>query len=321
MGNLQPAKHQLTPREQGVVTNTWISCSAVSLSAISIVILCMVILQQYKKPHQQLVFTMFCFTFGIYFFGVIAGDEGISVTQTTFCTVAGFLFQLCWNANIVGVLAISVNLYRSIVSLKPMKSSSLPLFHFFIWTYSFFLSSLPLTTNSYGWAGLYCWLDSSRDGMYWRMITLYWPMIAYDAIMLLIYGMVLFRVVQQRTLLVDSPRTSADARDKPLIAGSYIKFMVLYPLVFFLFSTPALVNRYYAAYTGLVNYQLYVAQSVTVGLMGLAYSLVFGWVVLKHWREILIRIRLLSILLKERCCPQSFEIIRDSRPPSEQQTT
>ena len=305
MGNLHGTTNALSLDQQEIVLVIWRACSGISLGALTLVILSMIVTRQFQKPHQQLIFTMFCATFGVYFFAILAGDRSISTSHPAFCTAAGFMLQLCWNANIVGVLSISVNLYRTIVSLKPMKHDSLPIFHFFIWTYSFFLSSLPLCTGSYGWVGAYCWIDSSPDGNFWRMVTLYWPMIGYDLLMVTIYTMIIYSVVRQRSIQATiSGLSSTHSAPKPLIATGYIQFMLLYPLVFFVFSTPALVNRYYSTYTGIANFSLAVTQSVSIGLMGLAYSLVFGWKALKHWREILIRVRLLPTVVIQRCCPQ-----------------
>src|SRR3989338_8443189 len=131
MGNIQAVSEPLTRSQQQTITTTWRVCSSISLAGLTLVIICMLVLQQYQKPHQQVVFTMFCATFGIFFFGIITGDQSFWIEHPVFCIFAGFFFQLCWVANIVGVLSISVNLYRSIILLKPMELSSLKYFHFF----------------------------------------------------------------------------------------------------------------------------------------------------------------------------------------------
>ncbi|MDP2438111.1 MAG: hypothetical protein Q8P67_20405 [archaeon] len=271
-------------------------------------ILLMVLLQQFKKPHHQLVFTMFCATWGIFFFGLVTGDNSFTI-DPTFCTIFGFFFQICWNGNVVGVLSISVNLYRTIVLLKPLESRDLKYFHFFTWTYVMLLSSLPLTTKSYGWAGFYCWIDSSYHGNFWRMMTLYWPMIGYDLAMLSIYILVIISTCRTRSIRWNGKGSFDEASDRSAVAGSYIKYMVLYPLVFFICSTPGLVNRYVGAYRGEAIFWLYIMQAATSGLMGFAYSIIFGSIVWRHWRVALLRIRLLPTSCRERFCPQSVEFI------------
>ena len=345
MGNIVPNHTSLTDEEQSSVTITWQVCSALSLVSLTVVIFCMALLRQFKRPHHHLVFVMFCATFGIFFFGVLTGDQQYSKIDSAFCTASGFIFQVCWNANIVGVLSISVNLFRSIVLLSPMDPNSPFIFHYFLWTFCLLTAFLPMITHSYGWAGFYCWIDSSSTGSLWRMITLYWPMIGYDLAMLFIYGTVLYTICSQRSLLPSfssssSSSSTAAEEDPPsfsrkfsnrfsqmsfagrasdagiptdrVIGASYIKFMIFYPLIFFICTTPGLVNRYYSAYTGVQSFGLFMAQAISVGLMGLAYSLVFGWVVFRHWREILLRLRMLPILCREKFCPERVMFIRDS---------
>eukprot|EP00494_Astrolonche_serrata_P031915 UN32184 len=53
----------------------------------------------------------------------------------------------------------------------------MPYYHGFIWTFSLITSLLPLTTESYGQSGGWCWVkDGEEVDIMWRFVIFYIPL-------------------------------------------------------------------------------------------------------------------------------------------------
>lgn len=283
----------LTLEEQHTVGIAWTVCSAMSLSCVSLVLVCMLILQQYKQRHHQLVFTLFLSAFGTFLVSFLSRDTANE--YSAFCKTTGFFFQLFWNANILWVLAISTNLYRSVVLLEKLTGHGTRSYHWLIWSWCFLCAFAPLTTHSYGWSGVYCWLKTDDVGIIWRMATIYYPMIVYVLYIVVLYALMIRAVLRLRSLQFAEGRPpsglAGDGTPRSLVAKSFVKYMVLYPVFFLLSYSCAIVNRYYTAVHGHTTYPLLMAHSIGVGLMGVFYSVTFGLLSLRRYRDIWARLQ------------------------------
>ena len=108
-----------------------------------------------------------------------------NTTGSAACTVQGMWSQTFDMASIFYSFLISYVLWWNIVQIssngkKPLLSSSLRNMQIAIWVVAFGLALLPLTTDSYGDAGPWCWIKASGDkvveGNIWRFSIFYIPL-------------------------------------------------------------------------------------------------------------------------------------------------
>eukprot|EP00483_Globobulimina_turgida_P002069 UN02071 len=108
------------------------------------------------------------------FFGNPEDNIGLCIFQGLL-SEAGALTSICW------VTAISVSIWMIISAQSPPTTEDttrwLKKMHIVIWLYIAICSILPLTTNSYGGAGGWCWIKGKpgADNI-WRMFVFYIPL-------------------------------------------------------------------------------------------------------------------------------------------------
>ncbi len=103
------------------------------------------------------------------------GDPGFS------CTFFSFSFSFLQYTAVLRNMCFAIVLYKLVlVPSYTFEDVHLEIFerrlHIFVFSLAFVLASLPLTTNSYGVAGPWCWItQEDPTALFWRMAVFYVP--------------------------------------------------------------------------------------------------------------------------------------------------
>mmetsp|Transcript_29849 Transcript_29849/g.69296 ORF Transcript_29849/g.69296 Transcript_29849/m.69296 type:complete len:202 (+) Transcript_29849:121-726(+) len=90
------------------------------------------------------------------------------------CTLQGMTQQFFELASVLWTVVIGLTLWSSVV--RQVKMENRAAMHGFAWGTSFIIMLLPLSTDSYGPAGSWCWIKDKMPGTVWRYIVFYVPL-------------------------------------------------------------------------------------------------------------------------------------------------
>ncbi len=148
------------------------------------------------------------------------------------------------------------------------------LFHLFVLVVSSLFTLLPATTESYGAAGLWCWILPTGFGATWQLAAYYIPLWIIIAVVTLIYGITIVHVFvnyckTKRSLVHNVKRlpiiltTDGEEEDVEL---QYIRTeikaygkLIFTPLTYILIWIVPTINRFYLIITGEALFFLSVA--------------------------------------------------------------
>lgn len=103
-------------------------------------------------------------------------------------------------SNFLWITVIAINLY--IVVVKQMNPSNFEkLYHGFVWTTSIIFTVIPVFTSSYGYAGIWCWIEHSEViSNIWRFALYYVPVYICFGVIIMFYVIVI-NTIKKRTLV------------------------------------------------------------------------------------------------------------------------
>ena len=199
--------------------------------------------------------------------------------NTILCTSQAIIQSFFELASVLWTTIIAYTLFRLIISQKT-SAHLIYKFHAFAWGISLIACVLPLSTDSYGNSGSWCWIAIPLDsegktktnlliaGNAWRFFLFYFPLwlaIAYNTAVYIIVTRTLKRVAN----------TQCD-ESKPKYL-KMIRRLRLYPLVLILCWTFGTINRF----QNVVNpaepiYILFILQVSTRSLQGIFNASVYG---------------------------------------------
>ena len=242
-----------------------ISC----LSSVFIVLL-IFLFRRYEFTSQRLILYLVTATF---FDSLAYALGGIYIAQSPLCTVDGFYLSIADWGVVVWVCNITVNLFWNVVVLRP---SNLYLEAFYICAgigVPLFFGMFPFINDSYGPAGLWCWINESVTGQYLRFLTWYipiWIIIPGLFVMFLIVIIKLSYEVRKW-----DPYNPASERYRELIRRE-IKPLILYPLVFLLLNIFPSINRIQNAVAPKYPiFALYLLHGFSSPILGLGCTFIF----------------------------------------------
>ena len=243
---------------------------AISTISTFLIILLIVLLRRYEFTSQRLILYLVTASLA----GSLAFALGGTVLeQSPLCTVDGFFLATVEWAVVVWVCNITVNLFWNVVVLRP---SNLYLEAFYICAgigVPLFFGMFPFINDSYGPAGLWCWINESVTGQYLRFLTWYipiWIIIPGLFVMFLIVIIKLSYEVRKW-----DPYNPASERHRELIRRE-IKPLIFYPLVFLLLNIFPSINRIQNAVAPKYPiFPLFLLQAISGPILGLGCSIVF----------------------------------------------
>ena len=148
-------------------------------------------------------------------------------------------------------------------------------FHVLCWIFPFLWASLPFIGNSYGQAGVWCWIK--REATALRFGT--WYILKFSIILLLVisYFYILLKVLRQKGQW--NGTHNADAAQENGFLLKEIKQLAAYPLIYSFLSLPTLVYRIEDAVhpDSLPKYYLLVLSVIFSPAIGAVNALVFAF--------------------------------------------
>ncbi|XP_066927574.1 cyclic AMP receptor-like protein A [Clytia hemisphaerica] len=209
------------------------SFSAISLIGCLFVILVIWLFRMYKYFVQRLIL----------FLSVSAALQCVSFligdiyTDNFLCEFQAFIMQYFGWATLLWVVAMTVNL---IMVLKGMESARYEkLFHLVCWGLPLLWACLPFLHNSYGPAGVWCWIK--RDATYLRFGTWYIPIFVTIFAMFVAYIYIVVSVFKRKERWTGT-FNQEEEHDKQMLARE-VKPLAAFPLIYLLSGIPTLIYR------------------------------------------------------------------------------
>jgi len=200
-----------------------------------------------------------------------------SYRTTPLCYVQGMLIQICQTSSYLWTTIIAFNLFMVVVKHKPMRSYEL-YYHVTIWIMVIVVTSLPLTTKSYGLGdqNYWCWIKNNNlMGNVWRFVTFYFPLYFCIALVIIMY-MVIFRAIRKTfksmPLKGGTNYSEKEKQRVKLILGR----LKLYPIVFVILWIFPIINRIHNWVSHDEVFILFLMHVLTAPLAGFVNSIVYG---------------------------------------------
>ena len=239
------------------------------LSAIFIVLL-IFLFRRYEFTSQRLILYLVTATF----FDALAYTlGGFVLEQSVLCTIDGFYLSIADWGVVVWVCNITVNLFWNVVVLRP---SNRYFEAFYICAgigVPLFFSVFPFINSSYGPAGLWCWINESTTGQYFRFFTWYIPIWIIIPGLFVVFLIIIIKLSYEVRRW--DPYNPASERYRELIRRE-IKPLILYPLVFLLLNIFPSINRIQNAVAPKYPvFALYLLHGLSSPLLGLGCTFIF----------------------------------------------
>lgn len=193
-------------------------------------------------------------------------------TDNFLCEFQAFIMQYFGWSTLLWVVAITINL---IMVLKEIESSKYEKwFHVLCWILPLLWACLPFYGNSYGPAGIWCWIK--RDKTMLRFGTWYIPIFATIFMMLLAYIYIIVSVYKKKGRWTGT-FNQQEENDKAMLARE-VKPLAAFPLIYLLSGIPTLIYRIDDAIHPhlLPQYSLLIFSVITSPMVGALNAIAFA---------------------------------------------
>ncbi|KAI6656474.1 Cyclic AMP receptor-like protein A-like isoform X2 [Oopsacas minuta] len=255
-----------------ILINVRRSLGIVSIIGTIFVILLIFLLKRYTLLVQRLILYL---TISALFDGIGYTIGKYDLTEGFFCTFQGAWLQFFDWMVVVWMCNITANLTWNVVFMRPTNRW----FEVFYLSVSFvvplFFACLPFINDSYGPAGLWCWIDNETVlEKVFRFVTWYIPTYIIVFLMFAVYLMIICRVTMHiRSYDPTNPYSSIQRE----LLKKEIYPLMKYPCVYLLLNLFPLVNRIQDAIVPKHPiFILALLQAVSSPLLGLCLALVFA---------------------------------------------
>ena len=240
--------------------------STLSLVGCAVIALLIIILKKYKSTVQRLILWLSVSGFLRSLAYLLTQPHN---SHVIYCRIKGFFQQYFDCTTLLWVLMITVNSLL-IVKRKTYKNHY-NWYHVTVWFGSMIWSTIPFFSDSYGHAGIWCWIKPDthlRFGMW------YIPLFVLGSLMFLIHVYLLWFLIKFQKPLnnrSDDERTAQKRMRKDL------KSLLAYPFFYILSYIPAFIFRISEETHPNVNpaYGLTIAIVVFTPCLGVVYAVAF----------------------------------------------
>ena len=236
------------------------------------VVLLIFLLQRYKVLVQRLILYL---TISAFFDGIGYTIGKYNLGEGFLCTFQGFWLQFFDWMVVVWMCNITANLTWNVVFMRQTNRW----FEVFYLSVSFlvplFFASLPFINDSYGPAGLWCWIDNETIlEKLFRFLVWYIPSIIIVILMFVIYLLIICRVTAYvRSYDATNPYSNLQRE----LLKKEIYPLMKYPCVFLLLNIFPLVNRIQDAISpNNPSFIPSLLQALSSPMLGLCLALVFA---------------------------------------------
>ena len=211
------------------VQRTFSSLSLIGCVAVAALI---IILKKYRSTTQRLIFWL---SVSGFFRSLVLLLTHVYDRDVTYCRAKGFFRNYFSCTTLLWVFMIAVNCLF-IVKRKPYEQHY-KWYHAIVWIGSMVWSTIPFFSDSYGYAGIWCWIgreNGLRFGMW------YIPLFSLTFLMFSIYVYLLrFQMKFKKSL----NNRSVDERTAEKHMRKDLKSLLAYSFIYILFSVPIFIYR------------------------------------------------------------------------------
>ena len=240
--------------------------SSLSLFGCAVIVLLIIILKKYKSITQRLLFWL---SVSGFLRSMVLLLTHVHDRNVTYCRVKGFFHNYFSSTILLWVFMIAVNCLL-IVKRKTYRHYY-KCCHVIVWIGSMIWSTIPFFMDSYGHAGIWCWIGREtgvRFGLW------YGPLFALSLCMFLIDVYLLRFLIKFQKALNNQ---SVDEKTAQKKMRKDLKSLLAYPFIYILFSIPIIIYRIYDETDPYVSqdYVLTVASIVLTPCLGAVYAVAF----------------------------------------------
>ena len=254
-----------------IVEVTVRSISVISVVCAVIVLVLIFLLQRYKFVSQRLILYLVIATL---LDAIEVSLGGIDLTHSIVCAIDGFFRTLLrWNL-IVWVCNITANLFWNVVVGKPTNLNLEIVYIVVSFIVPISFSVVPFVDNSYGPAGIWCWISSKREiGKILRFVTFYVPIWILIGVIFIVYLIIIVKLIWE-VRKWDNYSSKKDMKKKRI--RKEIKTLFLYPIFFLLVNIFPIVNRIQNAFVpDHPLFPLYLLHAISSPTQGLGFTILF----------------------------------------------
>jgi len=183
------------------------------------------------------------------------------------CTLQGMTQQFFELASVLWTVVIGLTLWSSVV--RQVKMENRAAMHGFAWGTSFIIMLLPLSTDSYGPAGSWCWIKDKMPGTVWRYIVFYVPLWLAFA-----WNTYSYTVVTKAIKNFATMSKSGDQQRKLQKLATQLRW---YPMILVAAWTIPTISRIYNSLApGKPLYWLTIMHCLSRGLQGILNAVAYG---------------------------------------------
>ena len=243
--------------------------SVLSILGCLFVIAVIWLFRKYKYFVQRLIVSL-SVSAALQGFSFILGDL---YSHDAMCEFQAFIMQYFGWATLLWVLAITVNIILALQSVSGYRYEKW--FHLLCWLVPFFWALLPFINDSYGPAGVWCWIK--RDATALRFGTWFVPTFAIILFLAGAYFYIIVIVLHQRGSW--SGRYNAETEHDNAMLAREVKPLAAFPLIYLVLSLPPLIYRIDDAVHPhlLPNYSILVVSVIFAPSVGALNAIAFAF--------------------------------------------
>ena len=162
-------------------------------------------------------------------------------SKANICYVQAFLLQYFMWSTLSWVIVITANM---IFIVNGIDSKSYECrYHLFAWINSLIWASLPLIGNTYGYAGIWCWIK--KEYPWYRFGVWYFPLLIVCVSLLIAYGYIFIhsrKMVRTYSTVYNKMEERANKKYREEVTQ-----LLAYPLIYVVFTIPIFIYRVHEA--------------------------------------------------------------------------
>lgn len=288
----------LTQHEKDMVIGMRLFGAFLSFFGSVFIMFSIIFFGRFKQMSTRLIFWLTLCNFGEAFGNIwslwVYGQEE---AREGACVFQGFILQSTQIAMFCWITIIAINLYLVVVLTHDTRKYEY-FYHAAVIVISVLFSCIPFASQSYGAAGVWCWIVRPAQGLRWGLFFI--PLILMIVGVLILYGFIIRHV---RAIGEDAGH--GEVHTKKLLSKLWV-----YPIAFAVCYFLPIINRIYDVTAWSDSFVLYFFAAFSSSVLGFVNAVIYGFDadMRKLWRK---------YLASKGCCLSWTNVDGDDQVESE----